>query len=153
MARYRSSSSAPNELLACERMYRPVHAYYVTMLTVNIYQTRPPPTVDSQWLVLAWAGYRKVDRKKWTWLGGSGVARWVRGHEGRTGRAARGEDRLKIPKWSTPLRSWNRLAARGLRGYATVPTSTLYGNFEIQAPDYFKIGIEIFWLEEDCDQL
>lgn len=70
----------------------PVRACYVTTLTVNIYQAGRPPPTHQRIVTLGWLSVEQKSRPK------------------RSGRgASEREDRLKIPKWSTPLRSWNRL--------------------------------------------
>lgn len=82
----------------------PVRAYYVTTLTVNIYQAGRPPPTRQRIVTLGWLSVEQKSRPKRSGRGASGMDR--RGGPG--GGEREREDRLKIPKWITPLRSWNR---------------------------------------------
>lgn len=102
--RYQKGRGEGRPLVVHQTSRWPVRAYYVTTLTVNIYQAGRPPPTRQRIVTLGWLSVEQKSRPKRSGRGASGMDR--RGGPG--GGEREREDRLKIPKWITPLRSWNR---------------------------------------------
>lgn len=102
------SGCAPDEPVACMRLLcNHVNCKYLPG------RAPPTPPTHQRIVTLGWLSVEQKSRPKRSGRGASGMDRRG-GPEGRE-REREKEDRLKIPKWITPLRSWNRLEEGRIR--------------------------------------